>query len=278
MNAHEVQILHLLTKSIAFMASLHTDAFVKNSTTEGICTITFYHPQSNSLPASLLLQLADEISAAGNNAKCNVVILQSAGEKAFCAGASFTELLDINDAEAGFHFFSGFAKVINAMRCCPKLIIGRIHGKCVGGGVGLTAACDYAIACKEADVKLSELAVGIGPFVVGPAVERKIGNAAFTALAIDAQNWRSSEWAASKGLFAELHADKLSMDAAITKLANQLAVSSPEAMQRIKMITWQGTEHWDDFLMERASISGQLVFSDFTRRFIADFKAKKLQG
>lgn len=251
-----------------------TEAYVKAETHKGVTTIEFFHPQSNSLPGKILDKLAQAIHAAGNDDETVVIILRSYGEKIFCAGASFDELSAIRNKEQGLEFFSGFSHVINAMRKCPKLTIGRIQGKCVGGGVGLAAAVDYAIATEQADIKLSELAVGIGPFVVGPAVERKIGTAAFSQLAIDATMFRNAEWAKRKGLFAEVHPDIAAMDEAVIRLSNALAHSSPEAMAELKKICWKGTEHWDDLLPERAAISGRLVLSEFTRNAIARFKAK----
>jgi len=250
------------------------NGYVTSETHKGITTIEFFHPQSNSLPRRLLEDLANEIHAAGGDADTKVIVLRSGGEKAFCAGASFDELTAINDAQKGYAFFSGFANVINAMRKSPKLIIGRIHGKCVGGGVGLAAAVDYAIAVEGADVRLSELAVGIGPFVIGPAVERKIGTSAFSQIAIDAAMWRNADWARRKGLYAELHPTVEGMEESISRLANQLAHSSPEAMRELKRVFWQGTEHWDELLTQRAEISGRLVLSNFTREAIAKFKAK----
>lgn len=250
------------------------DAYVKSHLEHGINSIEFYHPQSNSLPGKILGELAREIHFAGTHDDTRVFILKSAGEKTFCSGASFDELLAINTEEDGRSFFTGFANVINALRKCPKLIIGRIQGKCVGGGVGLAAAVDYAIATDKADVKLSELAVGIGPFVVGPAVERKIGTAAFSALSIDASMWRNAEWARKKGLFAEMHESIENMDEAVYRLANSLAHANPEAMAEMKKIFWRGTEHWDELLKERAAISGRLVLSDFTRKAIEKFKLK----
>jgi len=251
-----------------------TDAYVKSEIHKGIRAIEFFHPQSNSLPAKILTELATTIRRAGEDPHTIVIILRSAGDKAFCAGASFDELVTIRNEEEGLKFFSGFAHVINAMRTCPKFIIGRIHGKCVGGGVGLASAVDYAIAAEGADIKLSELAVGIGPFVVGPAVERKIGNSEFSQLAIDATMWRNADWARRKGLFAELHPDIHGMEESISKLANTLSNSSPEAMAEMKKIFWQGTEHWNQLLIDRAKISGRLVLSDFTRNAIAKFKTK----
>lgn len=239
-----------------------------------IGTIEFFHPQSNSLPGKLLEELAQAIHGAGNDERVKVIILKSAGEKAFCAGASFDELVAIKNETEGLKFFSGFAHVINAMRKCPKFIIGRIHGKCVGGGVGLAASVDYAIALEGADVKLSELAVGIGPFVVGPAVERKIGTAAFGALSIDASSFRNSDWAKRKGLFAEVHESIENMDESIVRLTSTLSNSSADAMSEMKKVFWRGTEHWDELLMERAKISGRLVLSEFTKNAIAKFKAK----
>ncbi len=250
------------------------EPYVKKETHNGITSIEFFHPQSNSLPAKILGELATAITQAGEDPATIVIILRSAGEKSFCAGASFDELVAIQNEEEGLKFFSGFANVINAMRLCPKFIIGRIQGKCVGGGVGLAASVDYAIAAEGAEVKLSELAVGIGPFVVGPAVERKIGTSAFSQLSIDASIWRNADWAKRKGLFAELHPTVEDMDESVKKLSDTLMHSSPEAMAEMKRIFWKGTEHWDTFLIERAAISGRLVLSDFTRNAIAKFKTR----
>lgn len=240
----------------------------------GIATIEFGHPLSNSLPGKILQKLADTITEMGQKEDVKVIVLKSAGEKAFCAGASFDELISINDLETGKVFFSGFAKVINACRKCPKFIIGRVHGKAVGGGVGVASAVDFCYATKFADVKLSELAVGIGPFVVGPAVERKIGLSAMSELAINASDWRSAHWAHKKGLYAELFETTEAMDEQIETLANRLAKSNPEAMQLLKKVFWEGTENWDALLAERAAMSGKLVLSDFTRNAINRFKAK----
>jgi methylglutaconyl-CoA hydratase len=251
------------------------DGYVKTEFHKGVAAIEFSHPQSNSLPGILLEQLAQAIHSVGNDDETSVIIIRSAGEKAFCAGASFEELAAIKNKEQGLEFFSGFANVINAMRICPKLIIGRIHGKCVGGGVGIAAAVDYAIAAEGADIKLSELAIGIGPFVVGPAVERKIGPSCFSQLAIDATQWRNADWARRKGLFAELHPTIEGMDESIERLATSLVHSSPAAIEELKKIFWKGTDHWDKLLLERAAISGRLVLSDFTRNAIASFKKNR---
>jgi len=240
----------------------------------GLGTITFGHPMSNSLPGKILRKLAETISELGQNDAVKVILLRSSGDRAFCAGASFDELISIEDLETGHHFFSGFALVINACRTCPKLIIGRVQGKAVGGGVGLASSVDYCFATNRAEVKLSELAVGIGPFVVGPAVERKIGLAAMSELAINASEWRSAEWAKEKGLYTNTYEDAETMDQAIDQLIQQLLQSNPEAMMELKRVFWQGTENWDQLLMERASISGRLVLSDFTRNAISAFKAK----
>jgi len=250
------------------------EGYVRPEFHNGITTIEFFHPQSNSLPGKLLEELAQEIHAAGNEEDVKVIILRSSGDKAFCAGASFDELKSIQTAEQGFRFFSGFANLINSIRTCPKFVIGRIHAVCVGGGVGLAAACDYAIAIESADVKLSELAIGIGPFVVGPAIERKIGVAAFSQLAIDAGLWRNAQWAGRKGLFSEVHPTRESMDESIHRLAYTLSHSNPEAMTEMKKIFWKGTEHWDQLLTDRARISGRLVLSEFTRQAILKFKSK----
>jgi methylglutaconyl-CoA hydratase len=250
------------------------DGYVRTETHEGITTIEFYHHQSNSLPGQLLTALTHEVHSAGNERHTKVIVLRSGGTKAFCAGASFDELMEIDNADKGYLFFSGFAHLINAMRKCPQFIIARIHGKCVGGGVGIAAAADYAIALNGADVKLSELAIGIGPFVVGPAVERKIGTAAFSNLAIDATMWRDAEWARRRGLYAELHAQPTELDESVERLARTLAHSSPEAMALLKATFWKGTEHWDQLLVERAAISGRLILSENSRMALHNLRKK----
>lgn len=252
-----------------------SNGHVKSEFHNGVTTIEFFHPQSNSLPLKILDELAQTIHRAGNDDETRLIVLISAGEKVFCSGASFDELSAIQNAEQGLQFFSGFANVINAMRTCPKFIIARVQGKCVGGGVGLVAAADYVIGTEQADIKLSELAIGIGPFVVGPAVERKIGVAAFSQLAIDATMWRSAQWAGRKGLFAEVHPTAEGMDESILKLTNALLHSSPVAMAEMKKIFWRGTENWDQLLLERAAISGKLVLSPFTKNAIEKFKTKR---
>lgn len=237
-----------------------------------VATIEFGHPLSNSLPGKILRKLAETITETGKRDDVRVIILRSSGNKAFCAGASFDELISIKDLDTGKVFFSGFAMVINACRKCPKLIIGRVQGRAVGGGVGIASAVDYCFATNKAEVKLSELAVGIGPFVVGPAVERKIGLSAMSQLAINATEWQSAQWAYNNGLYASLSDSEERMDEEINRLVNQLAKSSPEAMAELKKIFWQGTENWDTLLSERAGISGTLVLSDFTINAINAFK------
>ncbi|MFZ6052067.1 enoyl-CoA hydratase/isomerase family protein [Halocola ammonii] len=249
------------------------DVSIQND--NGIATIEFFHPLSNSLPGKVLAKLADTITEAGKDDDVKVIVLKSSGERAFCAGASFDELISIKDLETGKKFFMGFANVINACRTCPKLIIGRVQGKTVGGGVGLASAVDYCLATDYAAVKLSELAIGIGPFVVGPAVERKIGVSGMSQLAINATEWRSAQWAHEKGLYAEVFESIEELDEGVEELAENLAKSNPEAMRLLKDTFWKGTKGWDTLLEERAALSGELVLSDFTVNAINKFKNRK---
>jgi methylglutaconyl-CoA hydratase len=240
------------------------EGYVSTDINNGVAVIEFFHPQSNSLPAAILRQLAEAITEADADPGVLVMVLKSKGEKTFCAGASFDELKLISNEEEGKDFFMGFARVINAMRTTSKFIIGRVQGKCVGGGVGMAAAVDICFATVHADVKLSELAVGIGPFVVGPAVERKIGLSAFSQLAIQATEWRSAAWAKEHGLFADLYPDIQELDLAVDKLAQALVRSNSEAMKEMKKMFWKGTEDWGELLPQRAGISGRLVL-DFEK-------------
>ncbi len=241
---------------------------------EGIATITFFHPAQNSMPGHLLQLLADTIEQTGKNSTTKIIILKSGGERTFCAGASFDELAAIQTEAEGLAFFSGFAKVINACRCSPVLIIGRIQGKAVGGGVGLAAATDYCFATQHAAVRLSELLIGIGPFVVGPAIERKIGIAAFCQMTLNAPTFYEAAWAKEKGLFSEIYENTEAMDAAVAAFTQQLVQYNPDALRTLKKVFWEGTEHWDTLLSERAALSGSLVLSEYTQMAIAGIKSK----
>ncbi|HLW14027.1 MAG TPA: enoyl-CoA hydratase/isomerase family protein [Flavobacteriaceae bacterium] len=247
-------------------------AYVKKEVKEGIALVEFYHPAHNSLPGDILNKLADTITEVGQDPEVKVVIMQSGGDRTFCAGASFTELISINDEATGKVFFSGFANVINAMRKCPKFIIGRVQGKVVGGGVGLASAMDYCMATQYAAIKLSELNLGIGPFVVGPAVARKIGVSAMSQIAIDANTFYSPEWAKQKGLFTKVFDTTEQLDSAVWSFAEKLTEYNPEAMAEMKKTFWAGTEDWDELLEERAAISGRLVLSEFTKNTLDKYK------
>jgi methylglutaconyl-CoA hydratase len=238
----------------------------------GIAHIVFYHPNHNSLPSRLLRGLVEAFETAGKDPVVNVIVLESAEHRTFCAGASFDELLAINDIEAADRFFSGFGHVINAMRKCPKIIVGRIHGKAVGGGVGLASATDYCMATRWASVRLSELAVGFGPFVIGPAVERKIGTAAYVQMALNPEEWQTADWAKSKGLFQEVFESAEQLDAYIDHFCQKLTGYHPAALAELKRVFWQGTEHWDSLMAERAGISGRLSLSEFSKQAISAFK------
>ena len=245
---------------------------IQTTIENNIATIVFYHPASNSFPSSLLSQLTKEFYDLSLNSDIKVILLQSQGAKAFCAGASFDELLTIDNKETGIQFFMGFANLINAMRTCTKLIIGCVQGKAVGGGVGLASACDYILATESASIKLSEFFIGIGAFVIEPAVTRKIGKAAFCQLSMEASDWHSAEWAQEKNLYAKVFSSQKIMIEEAYKLANQLASYNPNALSEMKKVFWEGTEIWNELLKERAQISGDLVLSDFTKEALIKFK------
>lgn len=247
-------------------------SYVKSNTIAGITTIEFFTEAHNALPGKELAQLAEAIDAAGGDDACRVVILRSGGNRTFCAGASFDELIAVSNEAEGLAFFSGFARVINAMRRCPKFVIGRVQGKAVGGGVGLLSACDIVYATKFASVKLSELAIGIGPFVIGPAVSRKAGFASFNEMSIRADEWFSAAYAKTHGLYTEVLDDVEALDQAVLAKAETLAGWHLEAMIEMKRVLWEGTDHWDDLLKERAAISGTLVTKAWTRKKLAEIK------
>jgi methylglutaconyl-CoA hydratase len=253
------------------MSAENSNGFIEILIENNIATITFGHPSSNSFSSELLQKLTNELNTISNNSDVNVVILQSEG-KTFCAGASFDELLLISDFETGKKFFSGFANVINAMRKCSKIIIGKVQGKAVGGGVGLASACDFAFAYQDAAIKLSEIAIGIGPFVIEPAVSRKIGKTAMTQLTLQPNTWQTADWAVAKGLYADVFDSYAELNEATLSFAKKLAAYNPEALMEMKKVFWEGTENWDELLHDRAAISGKLVLSDFTTTALNEFK------
>ena len=249
-----------------------SEPYVKINIKNEVGYIEFFHPAHNSLPSNLLSELARTITHAGEDDNIKVIVLKSGGDRTFCAGASFEELVDINDEETGRIFFSGFANVINAMRKCPKFIIGRVQGKTVGGGVGLASATDYCMATKYASIKLSELNVGIGPFVVGPAVQGKLGLSAMSQIAIDANSFYPAEWAQQKGLFTQVYESVEELDEALVAFVENLCSYNPKAMSEMKTMFWRGTEDWDQLLIQRAKISGKLVLSNFTKDTLRQYK------
>ncbi len=251
-----------------------SDGYVKHAVSDGIATVTFHHPKSNSLPGQVLRDLAAAIDRCGADPAVRVIVLRSDGDKAFCAGASFDELLTIDNAEKGLAFFSGFALVINAIRTAPCLVIGRVHGKAVGGGVGLAAACDVSYAHSSSSARLSELAIGIGPFVVGPAVERKVGTGAFGLMSFTPAAWRDATWCLQHGLYNGVLATLPELDGAVNAHARELAGYSSDAMRELKRVLWRGTDDWGTLLAERAAISGRLILSDFAVNAINRFKAE----
>jgi len=248
-----------------------TSGHVHSQTHEKITTIEFYHPAHNSLPSNLLTKLAAAVTQAGQDEHCTLIILKSAGDRSFCAGASFTELVELSELKTSKKFFMGFAGVINAIRTCGKIVIGRVQGKAVGGGVGLLAACDYAMATKYASTRLSELAVGIGPFVIGPAVERKIGLSAFSQMALNPTEWQTAKWSKQKGFYTEVFKDIKQLDEYLKHFSEGLVKMNPVALAQLKKVFWDGTEHWDTLLEERAAMSGELVLGEHAKQAISKF-------
>ena len=254
------------------MSTERPNGSLYTKTENRIATIEFGHPASNSFVSELLERLTKEFHKLSENDGVSVILLKSEGDRAFCAGASFDELVSISNLEEGTQFFSGFANVINAMRTCPKPIIGRVQGKTVGGGVGLASACDYVHATVEAAIKLSEISIGIGPFVIAPAVERKMGKAAFAELTLYPTEWKNAYWAKEKGLYAKVYDSISEMDKELDIHLQKLATYNPEALSKMKKVLWEGTEHWDKLLLERAEASGKLALSPNTKKALEKFK------
>ena len=254
------------------MSTSRTNGSLFTNIQDSIATIEFGHPASNSFVSELLDRLAKEFDKLSENPNVTVIILKSEGEKAFCAGASFDELVAVSTLEEGKVFFSGFANVINAMRKCKKIIVGRVQGKTVGGGVGLAAACDYVFASEAASIRLSELTIGIAPFVIAPAVSRKIGVAGMSELSLNPTAWKTAYWAQEKGLFSQVFDSINELDKELDLFTNNLSSYNPQALEDWKKVLWENTDHWDTLLLERAAITGRLALSEFTKNTLEKFK------
>lgn len=238
----------------------------------GFARIVFSHPAHNSMPSQLLSDLVRQIEEAGHNDEIGAVLLRSEGEGTFCAGANLDELLSIKEEETGKDFFMGFANVILAMRRCPKPIIVAVQGKAIGGGVGIAAAADYCLGCRASQVKLSELAIAIGPFVILPALIRKMGVAAAGQLSLDTE-WHTAAWGRDNGLFQRVYAgpEELFREARI--LAERVGKFNPNASARLKQSLWEDTDHWPALLAERAATTGRLVMSGEAKTALGNLKA-----
>ncbi|MEA1787262.1 enoyl-CoA hydratase/isomerase family protein [Arenibacter sp. GZD96] len=238
-----------------------------------IATVEFGHPAGNSFVLELLNRLTSEFQKLSDAPNITLIVLKSEGDEGpFCGGASFDELMAVSTRAEGNVFFSGFANLINAMRQCEKLIVGRVQGKTVGGGVGLIAACDYVFATDAAAIRLSELSIGIAPLVIAPAVERKIGTAALSEMSLAPTEWKNAYWAQQKGLFSKVFESLKEMDKELAFFTEKLAAYNPEALAEWKKVLWKGTDHWENLLLTRAELSGKLVLSEFTKKALATFK------
>ena len=249
------------------------NGFVNQELKNSISEITFGHPKSNSLPGEILELLAQTILNEGAKTEVKAILLKSGGEKAFCAGASFDELLSIDELENSKKFFGGFAKVLNAMRSCGKLVIVRVQGKTTGGGVGIACAADYCFATKDAALALTELNLGIGPFVIGPYVERKMGKSAYAAMSIDA-DFRSAEWCKQHDVYHSVSENIEMMDEEISKFLEKLSARSSDALSLIKKVSWEGTEHFEELMPERILMSASLILEDSAKKNIEKIKER----
>lgn len=249
------------------------NGFVTQELKNNIAEITFGTPKSNALPGEILEKLAQTIIESGKDENVKAILLKSEGEKAFCAGASFDELLEIEELEKSKIFFGGFAKVLNAMRNCGKLVVVRVQGKTTGGGVGIACAADYCFATKDAAMALTELNLGIGPFVIGPYVERKIGKSAYGAMSIDA-DFRSADWCEKHDVYHSVSENIQEMDEKIAAFMNKLSERSAEALALIKKVSWEGSEHFDQLMPERILMSASLILEDSAKKNIELIKEK----
>ena len=247
--------------------------FVNAQVLNQISHIEFGTSKSNSLPGEILELLAQTILSEAAKVDVKAIVLKSSGEKAFCAGASFDELLQIDELEISKKFFGGFAKVLNAMRTCGKLVIVRVQGKTTGGGVGIACGADYCFATKDSSLALTELNLGIGPFVIGPYVERKIGKSEFTAMAIDA-DFRSAQWAERNHIYHVVSDSIEEMDEKLTVFLDTLASRSADALALLKKVSWEGSEHFEKLMPERIQMSASLILEDSAKENINKIKER----
>ena len=256
------------------MGTTRSSGSLYASRSGALARIEFGHPASNSLNSELLARLQTEMNKFGDDDTVHTILIQSEGERAFCAGASFDELMEVSTPENSTAFFSGFAGLINTLRNCPVPVVARVHGKAVGGGVGLIAACDYALATEAASIRLSEIGIGIAPLVIAPAVMRKTGASGLSELSLAPGEWKSAYWAQEKGLFARVFEKRGDLDKESENFAAQLARHPRTALIALKRALWEGTAHWDSLLPERAAETGRLALSAETQQALKRFKER----
>lgn len=247
------------------MLMLMSNEYIHYAAEYGIGRIEFFHSRGNALTSTMLREITSFIRAAGEDPEIKIVMIQSAGEASFCGGASLDELMECDSVKEARDFFMGFAHLLTAIRTCPKLVVVRVQGKVVGGGLGIVAVADLAFATVEASIRLSELSIGLGPFVIGAAVERKIGISAFSELTYLSSIWKDAHWAKEKGLFSAVFETLAALDIAMAAQIIELETYAPEAIALTKKMFWAQTPEWSDELEKRAGYSAKLWIQKKTR-------------
>lgn len=264
-----------ISTSKGIMLADNQNGSLHSRISKGIATIEFGHPKANSLTSALLEGLMQEFNSLSENDKVSLILLKSKGEGAFCAGASFDELLQIDNLTDATHFFNGFANVFLAMRNCKKPIVGQIQGKATGGGVGLIAACDYTLATENAWIRLPELAIGIAPFVIAPVLIRKIGTTALNEMYMTPNLWKESHWAQRYNLYTQVLKNIKELNEQTAHFTENLAKINSNVLAEMKQITWKNTENWSEELHKNATLSAKFLLSEETKSILMNFKNSK---
>lgn len=212
-----------------------------------VAQITLNRPEvRNAFDDTLIQSLTKAFTRLGKDANVRVIILRAEGS-AFCAGAdlnwmqrsvdfSFSE--NVQDAHH-------LAAMLKAIYDCPKPVIARVHGAAFGGGVGLVAACDIALATESAKFCLSETRLGLIPAVISPFVVPKIGQTAARRYFLTAEVFSATQ-AAHLNLVTEVASDEAALDALLAKIVGAILANGPEALSQSKVLLEQITHFaWD---------------------------------
>ncbi len=230
-----------------------------------VATVTLNRPDShNAFNPEMIGAITAAFRSLGDNPVVRVIVLTGRG-RSFCAGADVGYMRETADYTFEENVADGQAifDLMQAVDSCPKAVVGRINGAAIGGGAGLTACCDIAIAVERAKFAFSEVRLGIVPAIISPFVVAKIGAANSREMFLTGERFLAPK-ALEIGLVQQVAADEAALDSAVQERVEQLLMAAPgaqaDAKKLIRTVSGQPKEAMRDFttdLIARRRASGE---------------------